>query len=239
MGLESAKVSSEQYVTKIRKEADDLLATAQLASKQSTEAKTIIDKERVDFNAEKYAFESDIRTKKNEANNLIAQANITQKELDSKTIDLGTRETTVTRRELAVVAANDQLEQGKKDLKKAQESLERREMELLEEKKKVEAIAQANEEVLADIIIKKQQIDIDIEAAKKLSEETTAQKQKNDEDKKLINTYFATIEQNNKELEERKISLDERQRLLDIKDNEIVQKIKINSELRMKSGAKK
>lgn len=234
--IDSAKKLAERYVSKIKQEADDLLASAQTISRQNTELRTAIDKERVDFNAEKFAFESDIRTKKNEANNLISQANNAQKELDSKKIDLGTREATVTRRELANVAATDQLAQGVKDLKEAQEDLAKRELALKEERKSLDAISKANNDLLADIDKKRQQIDADRLASQKLSDETLIQKQKNDEDKKLISSYFATIEQNNKELEERKISLDERQQLLDIKDKEIIQKIKINSELRMKKN---
>jgi len=232
--IEQSKAT--EYVEGLKKETTDLFAETTDMRQQVVEDRAQLDKEKEVFDNLKVGQDMDIKDK---------LARIAQVEADNKTIstrneqntsNLDVKEAVLNDKGKAITEAEIAQDNEANRLLCLKDELLRRDNELTqagvgiaEQKKDIIGMLEETKAVESKIAA-------DSLANKKLMEEILAQKQANDKDKKVINAHFERIEKDNKENEERKIALDEREQLLDIKNEEIVQKIGILTELRKKGG---
>ena len=225
-----------EYTEELRRNADCLMTKAEDINKQVIEDRAQLDREKEEFDNLKVGQDMDIKDK---------LARIAQVEADNKTIstrneqntsNLDVKEAVLNDKGKAITEAEIAQDNEANRLLCLKDELLRRDNELTqagvgiaEQKKDIIGMLEETKAVESKIAA-------DSLANKKLMEEILAQKQANDKDKKVINAHFERIEKDNKENEERKIALDEREQLLDIKNEEIVQKIGILTELRKKGG---
>lgn len=232
--IEQSKAT--EYVEGLKKETTDLFAETTDMRQQVVEDRAQLDREKEEFDNLKVGQDMDIKDK---------LARIAQVEADNKTIstrneqntsNLDVKEAVLNDKGKAITEAEIAQDNEANRLLCLKDELLRRDNELTqagvgiaEQKKDIIGMLEETKAVESKIAA-------DSLANKKLMEEILAQKQANDKDKKVINAHFERIEKDNKENEERKIALDEREQLLDIKNEEIVQKIGILTELRKKGG---
>jgi hypothetical protein len=226
---------ADRYSANKKFEADEILRKVQEVSKQISQSRTTLDNDKIDFDAKKFAFENDIKRLKNEANSVMAQASETDRLNAEKTIHLNTREANITRREAEVATATVKITHDQEEVKRKNEDLVKREWALTKEMDGLKALKEANDKVLLDIQQTEDKITADSLANKNLMEEILALKTKNDTDKEMINSQYEHIEKDNKDLEERKIALDEEKQLLAIKERDINKKLATLTELRKKT----
>jgi hypothetical protein len=229
------KKDADRYSANKKFEADEILRKVQEVSKQISQSRTTLDNDKVDFDAKKFAFENDIKRLKNEANSVMARASETDRLNAEKTIHLNTREANITRREAEVATATVKITHDQGEVKRKQEDLVKREWTLMKESDAVKAFKEETDSTMIMIANKKVEVDAKYQDTLKLHEETLAQKAKNDTDKEMINSQFERIEQDNKELEERKIALDEEKQLIAIKERDVNKKLATLTELRKKT----
>jgi hypothetical protein len=229
------KKDADRYSANKKFEADEILRKVQEVSKQISQSRTTLDNDKVDFDAKKFAFENDIKRLKNEANSVMARASETDRLNAEKTIHLNTREANITRREAEVATATVKITHDQGEVKRKQEDLVKREWTLTKESDAVKAFKEETDSTMIMIANKKVEVDAKYQDTLKLHEETLAQKAKNDTDKEMINSQFERIEQDNKELEERKIALDEEKQLIAIKERDVNKKLATLTELRKKT----
>jgi hypothetical protein len=226
----------EGHAFKIKSEADDYLHQGKKCLEDCRLERTRLDNDIIDFNAHKVAFENNMRTIKNEANSLMAQAQELGRQLNDKGISLTTLEATLNRREEALTEKANKLTQDGAILSQREATLKEGEEALAERTLKVDIIHNHAVRINHEIIRLRQKTNQDMEKMAGIAIE--CMKSKNDQElqKKMINAQFENIDKSNKENEERKLALDEREQLLNIKDKEVTQKIKILSEVRAKGG---
>lgn len=220
----------------IRNEADSLFIMAQNVGTQAREDREKLEKDMDDFEALKKAHNDEYVAFNINKNIVAEEAGDRQEELDNKETELRIKGLDVERREGQVVTAEEAQKNESDRLIALKNELIALENEINSQKANINSEKEENTKVLAEIkglLSELKEVGL---ANKKDAEDNARERAKIAEDKKTINAQFDLIEKNQKDQEESAITLRERIQLADIKDAEIVQKIKILTELRAKNG---
>lgn len=224
----------QEVSSKMKREAEDILANAKIVVQQLNKDKDKLAGDRVDFDAEKVAYENDLKARKNEASSLTAQANDRLKALNDREIGLSAREASVARREQAIAEAVEVQNNESNRLILINNELLAKESELIKASQEVKILKDEGDSALSKATIIQSKIVEDTIANDKCLKEERILREKNDEDKQAINAHFKRIEKDSRDLEERKVALDEREELITLKDREVTEKIRVLEELRKK-----
>jgi len=228
------KTEANDYAVKTRNEATEFLHIAKGAIQESNDASVKLNQERMDFDSYKIATESGIQQKKTEANELLSQAIALKKEVDEANINFATRKATLDRQEADVLAKQTDNEANEGLYKQKLDKLLKDLAELDKEKTGLEAYKAGIQVMLDDINTKTETVKREKEANKKLAEELAIKEKNNEERSNSIKQQFAALEKMNKQIDEKQLTINANQRLLDIRTKEVEAKIKTLQELRAK-----
>jgi len=228
------KTEANDYAARTKGEATEFLQMAKRSMQDSDNALAKLNQERMDFDAHRIATEGGIQQKKAEANGLLGQAITLKKEVDEANINLAARAATLDRQEadgLAKQLANETTEVlYKQKLDKLLKDL----AEFDREKVKLEAYKAEVQATLSEIDTKTDNIKREKEANKKLADELAIREKTNIDRTNSLNQQFKVLENTNKQIDEKQLTINANQRLLDIRTKEVEAKLKTLQELRTK-----
>lgn len=235
--LDSAKkikVEANDYAVKTKNEATEFLQMSKRSMQESDDALAKLNQERMDFDSYKIATESGIQQKKTEANELLSQAIALKKEVDEANINFATRKATLDRQEADVLAKQTDNKANEGLYKQKLDKLLKDLAELDKEKTGLESYKAEIQVMLDDINIKTEVVKREKEANKKLAEELAIKEKDNQDRTNSLNQQFKVLEDMNKQINEKQLTIDANQKLLDIRTREVEAKIKTLQELRAK-----
>ena len=226
------KTAGDEAIAKSKQELKVLQDAAQRRSDKALEARKTLDKEKVDFNAAKYAFEANLKQQKMDADRAMSEAVKLQGQLNILRVNLDSRQSIIQKREEDYLANLAKLEQAKNEVKGKIDILATREKSLADEKIEIVAIKVQNDQVLADTVAERNKISKDAAWNQKNLDEIKSIQldiiKKNEENsKKLKLLDISKAEQSEKEK-----SLNEKERLQKILIRQVEEKITTLNRLR-------
>ena len=232
------KVRVDEYASNRIKETDELLHIAKEGIKELKVEQDKLTKDKEEFNNLKVGQDMDIKDK---AYRLIAR----EKALDERQNCLDRLDQAIKTRETRLAEQNSELKRLSELLAEGQQKLELDRIELATNKVScdndrlmIDTQKRLNSEELLNIKSKQDKLISDTDFNQSLLDNIVRQNADISIQKKDLLSKFNLLEKNRKELDEQKISLDEREKLIAVRDKDVTDKIKILQEIRIKSGGK-
>lgn len=231
-------VEAKEKVSILEQEADAFLLAAKKKDAESAEIKKTTEKDREDFGAEKYAHETNLATKKNEAEALMGNVLTLQTEQNTRKANLDGRESVVIKKEQDYQSDLAMLE------KKLNESTDKiAELRAVEQahadaKIEISTLKSENEDILASI--KKENADarLKTEKNKEAYASLLAKEKEIDEKLKTTAAHLNSIAREQANLNDKTKTLHERERLHKILERQIDQKISVLKKLRAEDAGR-
>jgi chlorite dismutase len=233
--LDTANKSKEQidsYVSVQRKEADTLLHLIKSSTEELKQAQDKLKGDTEVFENLKAGHGMDMKSKTEILLKLEKDMHERQACLDSLEHTIRTNEKQLKEKREEIDNAGAALRAKNDQVNAAQEDLNQKINTYATEKVFVDKQKELNSQVLVDIKDKQDKLAADTNFNQSLADDIARQNIEIAEQKKTINAQFALIENNQRELEEKSTTLDERTQLLIMKEKEIDDKILILQKLR-------
>lgn len=235
---EELKIEVADYVILKQQEADEILRLAKVAREEARVAQETLDKRIVDFNASKYAYETNLRQRQMEADKIMGQAVKLQDDLKALKLKLDNRESAANRRDQDSAASTDNLNKLKESTEKQIEEFKTHETAIINVKAEIMAIKAQNEDILRKIQAKGEQIKEDIKANEKVLEEDRSTKTSVDMTKAETDKELNRIAEERAKLTEQMKTVHERERLQKLLARQIDEKIRVLNKLRAEEKIK-
>ena len=241
---------------KIKEEADKLIPRAQekaaileqeastfvlAAKKKDAEAAKIkeeVEKDRADFGAEKFAHETNLATKKSEAEALMNNALTLQTEQNTRKTNLDGRESVVIKKEQNYESKLLELESMRKSVEDKITELRAVEQSHADAKAEISALKSENEDILANIEKKKEEARLATEKSKKAQASLLEREKEIDEKIKTNGAHLKSISKEKAELKDEAKTLDEKQRMNKILERQLDEKIRTLKRLRQEDAGR-
>ena len=219
------KAADEEDIGKKKQELKVLLDAAQRRNDDVLGARKALDKEKVDFDAAKYALETNLKQQKMDEDRTMSEAIKLQGELNTLRVNLDSRQSIIQKKEEDYQLNIVKLGQAKAEAQVKIDELATREKSQADDKIEIAAIKAQNDQILAGIVAERNKINEDIIKNQNVLNETTTALdsivKKNEENTRLLKL----LDKTNAELTEREKSLNEKERLQKILSRQIDEKI--------------
>lgn len=219
------KAADEEDIGKKKQELKVLLDAAQRRNDDVLGARKALDKEKVDFDAAKYALETNLKQQKMDEDRTMSEAIKLQGELNTLRVNLDSRQSIIQKKEEDYQLNIVKLGQAKAEAQVKIDELATREKSQADDKIEIAAIKARNDQILAGIVAERNKINEDIIKNQNVLNETKTALdsivKKNEENTRLLKL----LDKTNAELTEREKSLNEKERLQKILSRQIDEKI--------------
>jgi chromosome segregation ATPase len=226
------KFKTDKECAKKTTEINSSLNRVNASKNETEEGKKQLEGDIANFNAAKFASESNLKEGKKEADKLMGQALALQNEAKDLMISANSKLSAAQKKIEDLQVKIDELKNQEASTKQQIEELRAVEKARADEKIELLALKNKNEEVLAGIVSERQKFEHDKTANQKILDNTktaleTLNKQKEEVDRKLN-----ILSSDNDKLNEKKKSLNEKERSFKVLQRQIDEKISTLNKLR-------
>ena len=210
----------------------DMLHQAKAGMEEVNQKRITLDRDRINFDAERYSLETNVRTAQMDADGLFAKALNLQKSLDGHKLTLDTRESGLIRREQELQDKIASLIKTQEETKQQLLALSHKQEELEKIKQEIEKIGQDSQANLDNNKIILARLTSDSAALQEIQNGINKAQAELDKQKSNMNAQFDILEKNKADIAERETSVHEKERLLEKKSREVDTKIRTLQQLR-------
>ena len=229
-------LESKDRVNYLEREANGFVAIAKKSASDSAEIKTVLEKDRVDFDAKKYADESNVAALKKEAEALMSDALILQSEQNTRKINLDSRDSIVIKKEQDLKDETEVLEHKQSATQEKIAELRALEQAHVDEEIEIATSKKENEEILTLVTAEKEEEKRAIVKNQGILDETKKEKAVIEKKQKEVAAQLNSIAREKADVEEKTKTLHEKERMKKLLEREIDIKITTLKKLR---GAEK
>lgn len=226
------KAVGEEVTAKKKRELDVLTGAAQRRNDEALALKAQIERDKADFNAYKYALETNLAQQKSAADKMLAEATELRRHLDGWEQNIKTRESVIIRRESDYQSALVTLEQKKLEAQAKIDELATKEKSLADTKIEISALKASNDQVLAGASAERSRIKGDISKNLEILTEIKAAQEDISRKNKENTEQLKALDELKADIAEEKKSLNEKERLQKVLARQIDEKIATLNKLR-------
>jgi len=232
----AGKIQDEaiEYSNASKLKADEYLHNAEKSMQEVKNAQIKLVEEKEMLNILTIAHNNNVKASGEKFAKIEKDLNERQACLDSKEITIRTLENQHNKKRIAQQKAEEIRLIKEAEIIAKQKDLDLGVATLIKDKKIVDAQKVINTQTLSEIKAAQDKIIIDTKTNEEAKTDIEQQQRKIDEKNKILTAQFDLLQDTNKQLEEKKISLKEQEQLITIKDRDVESKIRILTELRMK-----
>ena len=237
--VEKKKVAFVEYARKKDQEIEVNLNAARKGYEAFRTAQAEFDKSVEDFNASKYAFETNLQQQKREAESTLAKGIELQNAANARKVNLDSQESTVNQKAIAMQDLEKKIEQIRAKTEQYLQEIKDTEAAIAAGKEEVAKIKVQNDELLIQVKTQQEKSKSDVETNEKLSAEIKAMQLD------IKNTEHEIDEKRNRaarrddELDEREKTLAEEKRLVQLLQRQVDEKIRTLNKLRAEEEERK
>lgn len=223
---------ADTYVAQKTQEVNVLLNATKKNYEESKAGGDQLEKDRVDFNAEKFASETNLQQKIRDADQRLNAAVKLEKELHDRQINIDSRLSTVLKKEADLQVSLEKLEELKTETQQKIDELRAAEKSRADEKIEIMSLKAGNEDTLAKIKDEHSRIEADIITNRNLLGEISTTKGELEKLKEGTATQLNVIAQARADLEELRKTVNEKERLQKVLARQVDEKIAILNQIR-------
>jgi hypothetical protein len=234
--LENANVKMAEanaYVEKKTKDADILLVAVKKNYEESKAGRDQLEKDRVDFNAGKFASETNLQQKIRDADQKLNAAVKLEKELHDRQINIDSRLSVVLKKEADLQANLEKLEQSKIETQQKIDELRISEQARADEKVEIMSLKAGNEDTLAKIKDEHSRIETDIITNQNILAEVKTEKANAVKISLDATRQLNAIADAKADLEELRKTVNEKERLQKVLARQVDEKIVTLNQIRV------
>lgn len=215
-----------------RHDANELMHIAKSTAEEIKQKQIILEHDRINFDAERYAIETNVKKAQMEADGLFSKANNLQKNLNDLKIQFDAREGALNKREQEWQERVNILARTQEETKQKLVDLSCKQEELDKVKIEIEKVAQSTRENLEKNKGVLKELNDNTYALQDLQGEVRNAQAELGKQKADLNAQFDLLEKNKADIAERETSVHEKERLLEKKSREVDGKIRTLNQLR-------
>lgn len=237
--VEKKKVAFVEYARKKDQEIEVNLNAARKGYEAFRTAQAEFDKSVEDFNASKYAFETNLQQQKREAESTLAKGIELQNAANARKVNLDSQESTVNQKAIAMQDLEKKIEQIRAKTEQYLQEIKDTEAAIAAGKEEVAKIKVQNDELLIQVKTQQEKSKSDVETNEKLSAEIKAMQLDIKNTEHEIDEKLNRAARRDDELDEREKTLAEEKRLVQLLQRQVDEKIRTLNKLRAEEEERK